>query len=783
MDPLYSVLTSQSPLDIKANGEVSRMRSHKGNMPSLPQTKYCPLCPAKFTRTTHLNRHLRSHTNERLHRCSICQAEFTRSDLLTRHKRTCGDSVNANRSRRKSCQACAESKVKCNLQYPCSKCSSRGRECIFINDPETSRNKKLASSKRKLSLSASSSAGSVASSTPSIFPDSLTSSPSEFPSSFSPFASNTPISPHPALPMMPALSVSPGSSSTSSSHSSPRSEFFESQPEMSGTFGMNFDAYALDSYLNQAFTNSVIDPFFDISISSCSLPQPGPMNDFSWLEGNEFYSNFGGDEQFTFPQPAGYDDQGFTADFGALTSTDSIVGTSPRISAHQTIPIDSLGSSFFDASSVVVNPQGPTPADLDHYLSLFFSAFCTQIPIVHPATWNMDDKPFILVRAMQACGALFVKTSTATTFIDDTLSSTRDTLIMEFAKISTDPREQNHLILTVVLLQTIGLFHQKADQRISSNVYHGMLVMMIRRTGLIPRVGAWTPPDLTDAHSMDTVWREWANYEMIKRVLFLSYLHDCCHCMYFSLSPSFQPSELDLCLPCDDALWAASDARAWHAVSQAPSPYGTGSSRISGFPMKRALAVLGETRLSTVSLSLNPFAHFILIHTILRNLYASHAENPAADPSSTRIGGGGGGDEAAPVEEHDNAFAIQYALHNWLQTWLNSPESVQVEESREEPPFIRNALPFYWLAQVSLLAIQDGSAMFGGQSSDVKAEGRFRLMKEWLDHIRTFLRSGNQVPPTHLWDELMKIRAQMSLEASQTSDDHPNGLLAFFPNH
>jgi len=65
-------------VDLKANGEVSRMRNHKGqsslrlnviilivrctagNMPSLPQTKYCSLCPAKFTRTTHLNRHLRS---------------------------------------------------------------------------------------------------------------------------------------------------------------------------------------------------------------------------------------------------------------------------------------------------------------------------------------------------------------------------------------------------------------------------------------------------------------------------------------------------------------------------------------------------------------------------------------------------------------------------------------------------------------------------------------------------------------------------------------------------
>ncbi|KAJ7022590.1 hypothetical protein C8F04DRAFT_236706 [Mycena alexandri] len=42
---------------------LPRVRAHKGNVPSLPQTKYCSLCPAKFTRTTHLNRHLRSRTS------------------------------------------------------------------------------------------------------------------------------------------------------------------------------------------------------------------------------------------------------------------------------------------------------------------------------------------------------------------------------------------------------------------------------------------------------------------------------------------------------------------------------------------------------------------------------------------------------------------------------------------------------------------------------------------------------------------------------------------------
>ena len=58
-------------------------------------------------------------------------------------------SLNQNKSRRKSCQACAESKVKCDLRQPCTKCTSRGKECIFINDPAQSREKKAAAAARR----------------------------------------------------------------------------------------------------------------------------------------------------------------------------------------------------------------------------------------------------------------------------------------------------------------------------------------------------------------------------------------------------------------------------------------------------------------------------------------------------------------------------------------------------------------------------------------------------------------------------------------------------------
>ena len=86
----------------------------------------------------------------------------------------CWDS-NQNKSRRKSCQACAESKVRCDLVQPCAKCVSRGKECVFVNDPKISRDKReVAAAKRKraaLARSIDASTSATHGSSSSRFPD------------------------------------------------------------------------------------------------------------------------------------------------------------------------------------------------------------------------------------------------------------------------------------------------------------------------------------------------------------------------------------------------------------------------------------------------------------------------------------------------------------------------------------------------------------------------------------------------------------------------------------
>ena len=63
---------------------------------------------------------------------------------------------------------------------------------------------------------------------------------------------------------------------------------------------------------------------------------------------------------------------------------------------------------------------------------LFFSAFSPHLPVVHEGTWREDDKPPVLMRLMQACGALFVRTKPAAQFVTHVLTTAREEIVNEY---------------------------------------------------------------------------------------------------------------------------------------------------------------------------------------------------------------------------------------------------------------------------------------------------------------------------------------------------------------
>ena len=125
---------------------------------------------------------------------------------------------------------------------------------------------------------------------------------------------------------------------------------------------------------------------------------------------------------------------------------------------------------------------------------LFFSSFVNQMPVVHPYTWTPSRIPPLLVGALQACGALYLKTRVANAFITSTLAQARDPLVAQFvsadasitgiafsplhfqAKETATLSDRIYTIMAVALLQTLGLFHQHPEQRSTAMTYHSMLV-------------------------------------------------------------------------------------------------------------------------------------------------------------------------------------------------------------------------------------------------------------------------------------------------------------------
>jgi len=438
-----------------------------------------------------------------------------------------------------------------------------------------------------------------------------------------------------------------------------------------------------------------------------------------------------------------------------------------------TAPADEGASSSFvvqppSASATIPNPG---PSELEYYLHLFFTKFLEQMPIVHAPTFNVTNKPAILISAMQACGALYVKSPTASNFITQTLANTRDEIMAAFARKPTVLEDQIHLILAVCLLQTIGLFHERAEQRSQSNIYHAMLVMMIRQSGLLHNNANWSRPILNNPSLVQQTWRDWVCYETTKRALTMTFLHDCCHTIYYTLPPTFFRQEFNLRLPCDDVLWTAPTSHEWLMEVTKDISGQTPEERLCGGPcVQECLARLAEVHSrSRTPLMLNPFSQFVLIHGVLRKLFEDCLDKNRRDPHP----------RSADEEYTRVNPTIQYMLHNWLQSWLQSPDTPKISKG-QEPVFFHDGLPFYWIAQVLLLAYQENLPPFASDNPawNLSEDAKYGLMKEWFKHIRAFLRRGEQ-GPTLFWDELMKIRMD-SWQSDIAAPDQSEGLLGFF---
>lgn len=232
-----------------------------------------------------------------------------------------------------------------------------------------------------------------------------------------------------------------------------------------------------------------------------------------------------------------------------------------------------------------------------------------------------------------------------------------------------------------------------------------------------------------------------------------------------------------MCLPCEDALWMASTSDEWLSILRQPSPYGSVSERLRGPRLQATYARFAEPSEAHTSLVLNPWAHNIVMHMILRQLFEEFLEARLSEVGS----------QCPPSRPDGNyiseerILALQATMHRWYRSWASSPDSPQYCD--EEPRFMDQALPYYWFAKVALMAYCERQPPFcTGTTFIVSGEAKFRLMKKWERHIRNFLRKGGKEPSLFL-DEMVKTRIRKwdSSNHAQDAEEDPVLLLGFFP--
>lgn len=308
-------------------------------------------------------------------------------------------------------------------------------------------------------------------------------------------------------------------------------------------------------------------------------------------------------------------------------------------------------------------------------------------------------------------------------------------------------------------------------------MYHSMLVAMIRRSGIMGEIASWKIPDIDNVSNaaIEEAWRNWAVIEMGKRALCLAFLHDCSHCIYFSVKPTIFPSEFYVPLPCEDSLWNARTSKDWLQSLNKPSLYGTRIDRLRGRTMGDCHQMFRNAELN---FHISPLAHFLLIHAIIVKVHllgVPKANSPHADVPT---------DMAQVIatckEVRDRVVYIQNALGMWLRSWQLCPDVTEYKDTNQVP-FLHDSMPFYWVGQVSLIAFVKGFPPFG-LTSPLKGDEKYRLMKEWFKMIKVFMKNGQQDATVFL-DELMRIRLrnwQAEMQGNAAADDQ-DGVLGFFP--
>ncbi|KAI1497854.1 fungal-specific transcription factor domain-containing protein [Biscogniauxia marginata] len=221
-----------------------------------------------------------------------------------------------------------------------------------------------------------------------------------------------------------------------------------------------------------------------------------------------------------------------------------------------------------DGSNLNVHQPLLSIASLQAYCDLFFTKFNTAYPLIHQATFEPHRSEPLLLLSIILLGATYSQKDAhqLAVCIHDVIRP------QIFAHADFSPKPSLWMLQTILLVECFGKSRAGQKQHGMSHLFHGMLINLIRRSDC--QSAKPIRPSETDQNSTNDEmhWRKWSETEEKKRLALLCFMWDTQHAVLFCQSLCMSAFELILPLPCDQSLWEASTATEWSSLSRVIAP-------------------------------------------------------------------------------------------------------------------------------------------------------------------------------------------------------------------
>ncbi|KAL3424707.1 C2H2 finger domain-containing protein [Phlyctema vagabunda] len=214
------------------------------------------------------------------------------------------------------------------------------------------------------------------------------------------------------------------------------------------------------------------------------------------------------------------------------------------------------------------------------YIGSYWYHFSEQVPILHKPTFSPDKTPNLLLIAMMAIGASCLdkmhghEVTQAGAELSNFLAWHLRWEI--FSDYHFRPPAKLWVFQALLLLETYEKMYSTRALHERSHIHHATTITLMRRgSSLIGRSALDSPPSVRDdrqgpngsrhssasgANTPDEWWNHWITNEATRRAAFAAFVIDSTHATMFGHSTVMVAHEMRLPLPCDEALWTATNS-------------------------------------------------------------------------------------------------------------------------------------------------------------------------------------------------------------------------------